>query len=49
MKANTEALDQLHQSLLELINILDKIKVGPSVPEELKQNVARLFECVTTV
>ena len=48
MKANTEALDQLNQSLLELITILEKTKAGPNVPEELKQNMERLFGCVTT-
>jgi len=44
MKANTEALDQLHYSLSELIAILRKTNVGPNVSEDLKQNVARLFE-----
>jgi len=46
MKANTEALDQLHHSLLELIVILEKVKVGPDPSKELKQNMSRLFECV---
>ena len=46
MKANTEALHQLHQWLLELIGILEKTKVGPNVSDELKQNVAQILECV---
>jgi len=47
MKVNKEALEELHQSLLELIGILDKTKVGPFVSEQLQQNVVRLFEYVT--
>jgi len=46
MKVNTEALDQLHQSLLELIAILEKTKITPNVSEDLQQNIARLFEYV---
>ena len=42
-----EALDRLHHSLLELIAILDKTKVGPNISEDLMQNVERLFEYVT--
>ena len=49
MNANTEALEQLHQSLLELISILDKTKFGTNVTEELKQNVQRLFGCVIII
>ena len=44
MDANVEALDRLHHSLLELIAILDKTKVGPNISEDLMQNVERLFE-----
>lgn len=47
MKVNVEALDQLHQSLLELTSIIEKTNIGPNLSVEMQQNVAHVFECVT--
>ena len=49
MKANSEALEELHRSLLELTAILSKTKDSRFVPKDLQENTSSLFESVAKI
>jgi len=48
MKADTEALNQLSQSVLELSSILVRTNFEPNISRGLQQNVESLFGCATS-